>query len=197
MADENVGQHLEIGSRISRPRRVRGRVEDEPLRLRRGRLFERFRLQLVAVFERRLDEHRLAAAEQHDICIGHPARRRNDDLVTGIERRQQRIIEHLLAAGSDRNLAWFVVKAVVALELRDDRRLEFRDAVDIGIFCLALVERALGGVLDVLRRIEVRLARGKRNDVPPLRLELTRFRRDGDGRGRLDAVQTVGDEAHD
>ena len=115
----------------------------------------------------------------------------------GIERREQRVVEHLLAASADRDLARLVVEIVVALELGDDGRLELGNAVDVGVFRLAFVERALGRVLDVLRRVEIGFARGQRDDVPPLRLELTGLRRHRDGGGRLDAIQTVGNKAHD
>ena len=50
------------------------------------------------------DLDRLAAGEQHDVGIAHPIGRRDDHLVAGIERRQQRVVEHLLAAGADDDL---------------------------------------------------------------------------------------------
>ena len=57
------------------------------------------------------------------------------------------------------------VEAVVAPELGGDRFLQLGDAVDIGVFGLALVDGADRRVLDVLGRVEVGLAGRQRDDV--------------------------------
>ena len=63
------------------------------------------------------------------------------DLVARVQRRQQRIVDDLLAAGADRDLAGLVVEAVLALELAHDRRLELGHAVDVGVLGLAFRQR--------------------------------------------------------
>src|SRR3546814_8053729 len=57
-----------------------------------------------------------------------------------------------------------------------------------------LLDRRL---LDRLRRVEIGLARAQRDDVAAGALQLGRLGGDGDGRGRLDAVETRRDEGHD
>ena len=126
MPDQHVGQLLELGARIGGAGRVRRRVEQHPLGLRRDRPLERLGRHLEARLERGRHAHRLAAGEHDHVGIAHPIGRRNDHLVAGIERRHERVVEHLLAAGADDDLARLVVEAVLALELAGDRGLELR-----------------------------------------------------------------------
>ena len=116
------------------------------------------RRQLEAVLELGLDDDGLGASEQHDVGIAHPIGRRDDHLVARVERRQQRIVEHLLAARADGDLRRLVAHAVLALELLDDRALELGDAVDRGIFGLAALDRLDRRLLDVVGRVEIGLA---------------------------------------
>src|SRR5690606_17334743 len=103
----------------------------------------------VAVLDAAGREHRLSAAKQHDVGIGHPARRRNDDLVPRIKGGHQGVVEHLLAASADGYLRGLVLKAVLPPELGDNRFLQFWNTVDIGVLRLALVQGTNGGFLDV------------------------------------------------
>src|SRR5207245_4341741 len=66
-----------------------------------------------------------------------------------------------------------------------DRLLQLRDPVDVGVLGLAVADRLDGRFLDVLRRVEVGLARGEADDVAALRLQLARLlvgRQRGGGR---------------
>jgi hypothetical protein len=56
-----------------------------------------------------------------------------------------------------------VGQAVLALELGDDGLLQLGDAVDVGVFRLAVLDRLDGGFLDVVRacRSRARLPRGR------------------------------------
>ena len=58
-----------------------------------------------------------------------------------------------------------VVQIVVAFEFCDDRIQQFRHAVDRRIACLAVIKCLLGGVDDVLRRIEIGLSGAERNNI--------------------------------
>ena len=111
---------------------------------------ERFRRHLEARFDVVGDADRLAAGEHGHVGIAHPVGRRDDHFVAGIERRDEGVVEDLLAAGADDDLARLVVEAVLALELARDRRLELRNAVDRGVFGrLAALDRLDRGALDV------------------------------------------------
>jgi hypothetical protein len=74
--------------------------------------------------------------------------------------------------------------------------LQLGDPVDGGVFRLARVDRRHGGLLDVVGRVEIGLARAEADHVLALRLELGREVRDGDGGGGLHAGQRVGKEGH-
>nr|GFD54108.1 hypothetical protein [Tanacetum cinerariifolium] len=94
------------------------------------------------------DEHRHAAAELDDIGVGHPIRRGHDHLVARLHRRDQRVEQRMLAADVHADLIGRVGEAVVARELGDDRRLQLGNAIDIGVFGLAVADRLDRGVLD-------------------------------------------------
>ena len=143
------------------------------------------------------DEHRRAAGQHHDVGIAHPVGRRDDHLVAGIDGGHQRVEQHLLAAGADRDLRGLVVQPVLALELGADRLLELGNAVDRRCtWSCRRLDRLDRGVLDVVRRVEVRLARRQPDDVAALGLQRHGLVGNGDGGGRLDAVERVGDETH-
>ena len=131
MLHQHVGERLELVARIGGAGRVRRRVEQEPFGLRRDRALERLGADLEAVLHGADHRHRRAAGEQHHVGIAHPIRRRDDHLVARIERRHERVVEHLLAAGADRDLRGLVVEAVLALELARDRFLELGEPVDL------------------------------------------------------------------
>jgi hypothetical protein len=136
------------------------------------------------------------ARQQHDVRIAHPIGRRDDHLIARIERHHHGVVEHLLAAGADRDLRRLVVELVLALELARDRRLELGNAVDIGVLALAALDRPDGGELDVVGRIEIRLAGPQPDDVAPGRFERAGLVRHRDGGRGLDALERVGEEGH-
>ena len=111
------------------------------------------------MLDRRFDEHRLAARQHDDIGIAYPIGSRDDDFISRIYRRQQGIEKNLLSAGSHRDLRDLVVELVLALELVDDRLLELRDTIDIGVLRLAFADRHDRRFLDVVGRVEIGFAR--------------------------------------
>ena len=194
--DQHVGErpHLVLG--IGGAGRVRRRVEDEPFGLRRDGAREGLRLQLEAVLDLGLDDHRLGAGQQHDVGIAHPIRRRDDHLVAGVERGQQRVVQHLLAAAADGDLRRLVGQPVLALEFLGDRPLQLGDAVDGGIFRLAALDRLDRRLLDVVGRIEIGFAGAKADHVEAGGFQLARLAGDGHGRRRLDPFERAGDQSH-
>ena len=89
-----------------------------------------------------------------------------------------------------------VVEPVLALELGADRRLQLGDAVDGGVFGLAAADRRDRRLLDVVGRVEIGLAGRQADDVAALAPSAPGLVGDGDGGGRLDAVERVGNEGH-
>ena len=163
----------------------------------RNRALEIVGLQLEAMLHRGLDRHRRAAGDRDHVGIAHPIGRRDDHLVAGIDRREKRVEQDMLAAGADDRLRGFVVEPVLALELGRDRLAQRLDAGDGRIFRLAALDGGDGGALDIVRRVEIRLADRQRDDVAPGGFQFARFLRHRDGRGGLDPQQGVGNEGHD
>ena len=144
------------------------------------------------------DADRLAAGEQHHVRIAHPIGRRDDHLVAGIERRHQRVVEHLLAAGADDDLRRLVVEAVLALELARRPRA-FSSGMPSTARVLrgpAALDRLDRRLLDVVGRVEIRLAGAEPDHVAARLFERARLVGHRDGGGRLDALQVFGEQGH-
>ena len=71
----------------------------------------------------------------------------------------------MLAAAVYDDLVRLVLDAVVAMELVGDRLAQFRDTAAGRVFGEAVGQRLRGGVLNVLRRVEVRLTGAEADDV--------------------------------
>ncbi len=196
MAHQDIGQRLDLGPRIGGTRRVRRAVEDEPLGFRRDRGLKLRRGQLEVAVDAAGHRNRRAARQQHHVGIADPVGRGDDDFVARVQRRHECVVERLLAAGPDRDLRGRIGQAVFAQEFRADRGLQFRNAVHGGVFGLASVDRALGGVLDMVGRVEIRLARAEADDILACGSQFARAVGDRDGRRRLHAGDCVGQEGH-
>src|SRR4029077_7079045 len=120
-----------------------------------------------------------------------------DHLFAGVQRRHKSVVKHLLATGANGDLARLVVEAVLALELFDDRILEFGDAVDVRVFgSLAALDRLDCGLLDVVWGVEIGFAGSEPDNIAAGQFERARLVRDGDGRRRLDALELVRKKGH-
>ena len=194
---QHIGERLQFGARIGGARRVRRRIQQHPFGLRRDRALELRRGHLEAGRHRGLDRHRLAAGEQHHVVIAHPIGRGENYLVARVERADEGVVQHLLAASADRDLRGFIVEAVLALELFGDRLFQLGDAIDVGVFrSLAVADRLDRGLLDVVGRVEIGLAGAQADDIAARRLERARLVGDGDGGRRFDALELVRKEGH-
>ena len=58
-----------------------------------------------------------SGGKQHDVGIAHPIGRRHDHLVSRIERGEQRVVEHLLAAAAHGDFRGLVGEIILPLEL--------------------------------------------------------------------------------
>ena len=86
-----------------------------------------------------LEDHRLAAGEHHHVGVADPVRRRDDDLVAGIEQRHEQVVERVLRAGRHQHL---VGRRASCLCTRDSSAaIALRsgsDAADVGVLADAL-----------------------------------------------------------
>ena len=90
----------------------------------------------------------------------------------------------MLAAATHDDLRRLVSEAVFALELVSDGLAQFRDAAGWRVFCEPGGERLGGGVLDVLRRVEIRFAGAETHNVLACGLHGLGLRVNGEGERR-------------
>ena len=193
---EHVGDGFQFGLRIGRAAWVRRGIEQHPFSFRRDRFFKVGRFHLETGFLRACDEHRRAFRQQHHVGVRYPIRGRYDDFVARRKCCHECVIEHLLAAGADGDLLGRISEAILALEFCDDGFFQFCRAIDCRVFGVAALNRLDRGFLDVVGRIEIRLAERERDDIFALCFERIGLGGDGDGGGGLDAGESGGEERH-
>jgi hypothetical protein len=196
MAKEDLGQALQLVLRIGGARGVGGRVEDQPAGTRRDHGLQFGGLQLEAAGRCGRGEDGGPAGQEDHVGIADPIGRRHDDLVARVQGGHHGVEDDRLAAGRDVHLGGLVGQAVLARELGSDGFLELRDAVHRGVLGLALTDGADRGLLDVVGRVEVRLAGAEADDVSTLGLQLPGLLVRGHGGRRLDPGQGDGFERH-
>ena len=135
---------------------VRG-GEDDHLGARGHGCLELLSGNLPAVFGFRLHEYGGAAADLYHGGVAHPVGGGDDDLVPGVEDGAQGLVDGGLGTGGHADLVDVVVQPVVALQLVADGLAEGGETHGGRVLGLALVERADGRLLDVLRSVLVRL----------------------------------------
>ena len=189
--DVGVDQHArdrgELLGSVNGAGRVRRRVEHDAARARRDRAAQCLGLEHEAGLFRARHELRLGARQRDHRGEADPRRRRDDHLVAFVEQRGDHVGFRLLASRRRDYLARLVVEVVVALELELDRILERRSSAHRRVLGLSRVERLDGGPLDVLRRVEVGLAGGQRDDVDSSELHFGGARVGGQRGGRFDS----------
>src|SRR5690606_10610816 len=95
--------------------------------------------------------------------------------------RLEYVVERMLAADADEDLVRGILKAVVALERCAHGFDDFRAALGVGVLRLAGLQVLNGGLLDEIRRVEVRFPCAKGEDGNALGLEGLGLRRQGEG----------------
>ena len=88
-----------------------------------------------------------------------------DHLVAGVEQRDRRVVERLLAAVGEHDLRDRRVDPVAPLVVRADRLAELGDAHRVRVAREVRIDRRLRRVFDVLRGREVRFPRAKVDDL--------------------------------
>ena len=155
VAAQHLGEPFQILRRVERAGRVAGIVEDQPLRLRGECPLELLGRQPERVRPRGRDHHRRTAREQHHVGVAHPERRGDDDLVVGVERRGEGVVDDLLAAVAHQHLVGGIAQCVLAIELAADGLAQLGDAGERRVFRLPLDDGAHRRDLDVVRGVEV------------------------------------------
>jgi hypothetical protein len=104
-----------------------------------------------------------------------------------------KVIDALLGAAGHQHLVGLVLDLVVAAELLADGLAQLEDALDGRVLGAPGADGLDRRGLDVLRRIEIRLAGAEADDVAAGALEFLGLGGHGQGRRRLDAGDPLGE----
>ena len=111
VAQQHVADRPQLLRVIGGAGRVARVVQHEPLGARRDRRFQVLGAQLEAVVLAARHQYRRAVGQADDVRVADPARAGDDHLIAGVQRRQEGVEDHLLAAGGDDDLLRLVVQA--------------------------------------------------------------------------------------
>ena len=141
-----------------------------------------------------VDDDGRATRELDGLGVRRPVWRGEDRLVAGVEECGERVVEGLLAAVGDEDLAGLGVVAAVSQGLGRDGLAQLRQAGRGGVAVPSGVAAGGHGRLDdVVRRGEVGLSRPEADDGATGRLEGLGLGIDGEGRGLGDGGKAPGD----
>ena len=148
-SSRHFAERAQLGARIGGTGGIARAVEQQEPRLRRDGGGELARGDLVALVRTGEGHHRRGIRQHHHVGVGDPVGRRDDCLVARVEHRHAQVVDGLLRAGGDQDLAALVLERIVAAELADDGVFQLVDAVHIGVACEAAADRIDAGLRDV------------------------------------------------
>jgi len=174
MAFKDRRQIHKFGFAICRSRRIVWRIQYEPFRVFRYRFFQSFWPQLkTAVSLCRRNDGR-SSGGFYKIGVGVPEWSGDQDFVSGIDGRPQGVRQDLYGASANGNLVRLIIQIVFAREFLGDRRFERGRAVNIRIFCFAILGRRLQPNPLYELALQNRVAQRQINDVMALLDEFAR-----------------------
>lgn len=186
MLFQNGDQRQQFFFRVRRARRVRRRIQHQPLRFRRNGGFQFVSRQFEAVFLFRFDKNAFAAVQGDHGGIRHPVRRGDDHFVAVVYCRGESVVQHAFAARADRNLIGRVIQIVFAFQFAANGFAEFDRTRDGGVFRFAVVQRFFGGFDNVRGGLEIGFADAQPDNVNACRFQFFRSLRDGECRRGFD-----------
>ena len=167
-----LADRADLLGRVDGAGRVGRRAEQQHLGLRGARRLELLDGDEVALVLAGEDLDRGAAGELDRLGVGRPVRRRQQDLVAGVEQGGEGVVDRLLAAVGDQHLLGRHLVAAVAGRLGHDGLLQVREAAGGGVTVVRrVVARGDGGSDDVVGGGEVGLTGAEADDRPSLGLE--------------------------
>ena len=141
----------------------------------------------------RFQQNAIPARIAHDVFERNPVRHRQNHFVAVIHQHLNGIEQRMLAAGRGNHFLAPVVRIEIHGMAVHNRIAQFGGSGHGGIFREVPLNRGDGGVFDVLRRREVRLARAEIDHVDSLRAQLVGLGHHRHGGGGLDAVDSFGE----
>src|SRR5258708_36367912 len=143
-------QTANLIGRVDCTRWIVRRVEDKSTGTWRNRLLQSFRRQFEPGAFVAADKYRLAAGELDEVGIGNPVRRRDDDLITGVENAQKGRKEKDLCARAYDDLIGRNINAVLPQQLVGQRAAECSIAFRCGVLREVALNGGHAGCFDIL-----------------------------------------------
>ena len=171
MLHADPAKGLQLGGIVEHPRGVGGVVQNEKLRPGSDGGLQGLRLEQEALLLLRVQDHRSAAGHAHGLGIGHPIGSGDDGLVPRIHQAAQGDVDAVLCTAGNDDLLRGVLHPQVGGQPGADGLLQGREAGGRGILGFAVPDGLDGRLLDVVRRIEIRLAGPEVDHVLALRLQ--------------------------
>ena len=148
---------------------VVGIIDDEQPGTGRNRLFQCFPGNMIVLLKIQFHAYRHAACRRHDRCIGNPAGIQDHDLLSfaGIDEGTDGLIDGVFAAGGHQDILCGAGDAPVLPQHLCNAFPQRTDTAGFCIMGMSLGDRTDTGVSRTVRRIEVRLSGGQRDDMLP------------------------------
>src|ERR1035437_918267 len=174
-----------------RARRIRWRIQNNQLRLRRDQAFHHLRGDAEALRFVGLKEHAVAAHVAHHVFERDPVGHRQNHFVAVVDQHRDDVEERVLAAHRSARFLALVGGSEIGGVPADDRVLQFDRAAHRRVLRKISLNGRNSGVFNVLRRREVRLAGSRVDYVDSLLSQLFRLGHGGQGGGRLNAADAL------
>ncbi len=187
-----VDDALQILGRDHRARRVRRRIQNDGLGARRDGALDGVCRDAEALGLAGFEIDHFAARVLDDVLEADPVGNRQNDLVAVVDKDLQRVEQRQLAAGRENGLVDRVVRAEVAGVALDDGFAHVGNARNHGVAGEIGLDGGNGGVLDVPRGGEVRLAGPEIHQVGALSAQFGRLGGHSHGRGYFDPANAIG-----
>ena len=144
------------------------------------------------LLEASLDDHGAAAGQFHHLRVAHPIGGGDDDLLALVDEGEHGVAHALLGTVRHYNLGGCVVEAVLAFQFGGDGLAQVGIAGHGRVARVVVAYGLVGGLFDVVGRVEVGFAHAQVDHVDALRFHLTAALRHHQGGRCGQPVQTVG-----
>ena len=183
--------------RIDATRRVGGGAQNQHLGLGRNGSLELSGTHLEILLDTRLYNHAFALGQLHHLDIAYPVGSRQHHLVTGIDKRENRVANRLFGTVRYHNLVGRKVEAILIFQFCADGLAQIHITRHGRIVREVVVYRLLRRILDMLRGIEIGFSYTQVDYIDTLSLQFITFLRHRKRLRRCKSCQTVGYLVHE
>ena len=186
MAAQHVGNRLELRPAQHHASGIAGAVEHKQLAGWSDGCLQLGRIEAEALGRRAGQHGHRGSGELGDLWIAEPVRRRQQQLVAGLQQHLEQVVERLLAAVGDQHLLGGGGYAVFSAELGGYCIAQGRLAGGWAVAGVACLQSSGGGLADEGRGVEIRFAGAEAADVLTISFEGLGSGGNGQGEGGLE-----------